>query len=92
MHFDSAGRGIGSFPASVSLCRLYCGNAGGQDTWQQILGSRYELTKVTLFRDAIQSACGFAQAATGPAPERAAAAISWSWTVLRWWSSCMTPL
>jgi uncharacterized protein len=37
-----------------------------QDTWQQILGSRYEPTKVTLFREAIQSACGFAQSATGP--------------------------
>jgi uncharacterized protein len=37
-----------------------------QETWQQILGSRYEQTKVTLFRDSIQSACGFAQSATGP--------------------------
>lgn len=37
-----------------------------QDTWGRILGSRYERTKVVLFRDQIQSACGFAQAATGP--------------------------
>jgi len=37
-----------------------------QDTWGQILGSRYERTKVVLFRDALESACGFAQAATGP--------------------------
>jgi hypothetical protein len=37
-----------------------------QETWQQLLGSRYEPTKVTLFRDSIQSACGFAQSATGP--------------------------
>ena len=37
-----------------------------QDTWAKILGSRYERTKVVLFRDQIQSACGFAQAATGP--------------------------
>jgi predicted metalloprotease len=37
-----------------------------QETWQQILGGRYEVTKVVLFRDQVQSACGFAQAATGP--------------------------
>ena len=37
-----------------------------QDTWRQLLGSRYEATKVVLFRDQIQSACGFAQSATGP--------------------------
>jgi hypothetical protein len=37
-----------------------------QSTWANVLGSRYETTKVTLFRDQIQSACGFAQAATGP--------------------------
>jgi predicted metalloprotease len=37
-----------------------------QDTWQQQLGSRYEQTRVVLFRDSIQSACGFAESATGP--------------------------
>jgi predicted metalloprotease len=37
-----------------------------QDMWAEKLGSRYRRTKVTLFRDSIQSACGFAQAATGP--------------------------
>jgi uncharacterized protein len=37
-----------------------------QDTWRELLGSRYEPTKVVLFRDSIQSACGFAQSATGP--------------------------
>ena len=37
-----------------------------QDTWAEILGSRYERTRVVLFRNAIESACGFAQAATGP--------------------------
>lgn len=37
-----------------------------QDTWAQILGSRYKRTHVVLFRDAIDSGCGFAQAATGP--------------------------
>ena len=40
--------------------------ADTQDTWQQLLGSRYEPTKARLFRDAIQSACGFAQSASGP--------------------------
>ena len=37
-----------------------------QDTWEGILGSRYRRTRVVLFRDAIESACGFAQSATGP--------------------------
>jgi uncharacterized protein len=37
-----------------------------QETWGHLLGSRYEPTKVVLFRDQIQSACGFAQSATGP--------------------------
>lgn len=37
-----------------------------QQTWAQILGARYEQTKVDLFRDQINSACGFAQSATGP--------------------------
>jgi predicted metalloprotease len=37
-----------------------------QDTWTQLLGSRYRRTKVTLFRDSIRSACGFAESATGP--------------------------
>jgi predicted metalloprotease len=37
-----------------------------QDLWQQQLGSRYQRTIVTLFRDAVESGCGFAQSATGP--------------------------
>jgi uncharacterized protein len=37
-----------------------------QATWQQLLGSRYQPTKARLFRDAIQSACGFAESASGP--------------------------
>ena len=37
-----------------------------QDTWSQQLGSRYQPTKAVLFRDSIQSACGFAESATGP--------------------------
>ena len=37
-----------------------------QDTWRQLLGGRYQDTTAVLFRDATQSTCGFAQAATGP--------------------------
>ena len=37
-----------------------------QNSWGNLLGGRYERTQVVLFRDAIDSACGFAQAATGP--------------------------
>ena len=37
-----------------------------QDTWQRLLGSRYEPTRVTVFRDLVQSACGTAESATGP--------------------------
>ena len=37
-----------------------------QDTWRELLGGRYQDTKAVLFRDAINSACGFAQSATGP--------------------------
>ena len=37
-----------------------------QDTWQNILPDRYQATRVVIFRDAINSACGMAQSATGP--------------------------
>jgi predicted metalloprotease len=37
-----------------------------QQTWTQALGGRYQQTKVTLFRDAIQSGCGYAGAVSGP--------------------------
>jgi predicted metalloprotease len=37
-----------------------------QSTWRKLLGGRYQDTRAVLFRDAIQSACGFAQSATGP--------------------------
>jgi uncharacterized protein len=37
-----------------------------QDTWQRKLGGRYQPTRAVIFRDAIESACGFAQSATGP--------------------------
>jgi predicted metalloprotease len=37
-----------------------------QRTWSELLGGRYQPTTAVLFRDGIQSACGFAQSATGP--------------------------
>ncbi len=37
-----------------------------QQVWQQLLGSRYQPTRVVLFRDAVQSGCGAAQSAVGP--------------------------
>jgi uncharacterized protein len=37
-----------------------------QQNWSSALGGRYQPTRARIFRDAIQSACGFAQSATGP--------------------------
>src|SRR5258708_1887799 len=37
-----------------------------QSMWGQTLGARYEPTRIVLFRDAIESACGSAESATGP--------------------------
>ena len=37
-----------------------------QNVWQQQLGSSYRPATLVLFRDAAQSACGFADSATGP--------------------------
>jgi len=37
-----------------------------QATWRDLLGNRYEETKVRPFRESFQSACGRAQSATGP--------------------------
>jgi len=40
-----------------------------QNTWKQVLpryGAQYRDAKLVLFRDAIDSGCGFAQSATGP--------------------------
>jgi predicted metalloprotease len=40
-----------------------------QNTWTQLLpkyGAQYQHAKLVLFRDAIDSGCGFAQSATGP--------------------------
>jgi predicted metalloprotease len=37
-----------------------------QETWTRILGGRYERARLVLFRDAVESACGLAESATGP--------------------------
>ncbi len=37
-----------------------------QEMWQAKLGGKYQATRAVVFRDAIQSACGSAQSATGP--------------------------
>jgi hypothetical protein len=37
-----------------------------QSTWDSILGGRYRHAKLVLYRDAIGSACGYAEAASGP--------------------------
>ena len=37
-----------------------------QDTWSSQLGGQYSRAKLVLFREAVDSACGFAQSATGP--------------------------
>jgi predicted metalloprotease len=37
-----------------------------QATWTTLLPGDYTATRVVLFRDAMESACGFAQSATGP--------------------------
>jgi len=37
-----------------------------QGMWQQLLGGRYQSTRVRLFRDVIQSGCGMAESASGP--------------------------
>jgi predicted metalloprotease len=37
-----------------------------QNVWDRLLRGRYQRTKVVLFRDAVQSACGAAESATGP--------------------------
>ncbi len=37
-----------------------------QATWRHTLGNRYRDAKLVLFRDAIQSACGYAEEASGP--------------------------
>ena len=62
-----AGGPVQSTPAeekSVDFVDAVAGDV--QATWSRILGSRYEPTRVVLFRDSLRSGCGIAQSATGP--------------------------
>ena len=63
----TGGGEVASSPAEENLKQMV-GHVtkDAQDMWSDVLGSRYQRTKVTLFRDSIESACGFAQSATGP--------------------------
>src|SRR4249919_3770391 len=66
---QSVGTGgeVASSPAEENLKQMVGSvTKDAQDMWSDMLGSRYQRIKVTLFRDSIQSACGFAQSATGP--------------------------
>lgn len=64
---DGAAPATTASPQEEKLVDFVDAVAGdAQDTWLGLLGPRYERTKVVLFRDAIESTCGFAQAATGP--------------------------
>jgi predicted metalloprotease len=63
---DTSGR-IETTPEEERMVDFVDAVAGDtQDAWQQLLGDRYERTRVVLFRDAIQSGCGGAESATGP--------------------------
>jgi uncharacterized protein len=63
----TSGRTVASSPEEEKLVDFVDAvMTDSQMTWQELLGDRYQPTKVRLFRDAIQSACGFAQSASGP--------------------------
>ena len=58
---------VDASPAEEKLVNMVDAVAGDvQQTWTQLLGDRYQPTKVVLFRDSIQSACGYAGAVSGP--------------------------
>jgi predicted metalloprotease len=65
-------RQVQSSPSEERLVDFVDTVAGDtQSTWEQLLGNRYQRTRVALFRNTIQSACGAAQSATGRVqPER----------------------
>ena len=62
----TSGRGTGSPSEERTVDMVDAVARDAQESWSRHLGGRYEPTKVVLFRDSIQSACGFAQSATGP--------------------------
>ena len=63
----SGSGGVKASPAEERMVDMVDAVArDAQQTWAENLGNRYQPTKVVLFRDAIQSACGYAGSATGP--------------------------
>src|SRR5829696_6501761 len=63
----SGTEGVKASPAEERMVDMVDAVArDAQNTWSEKLGGRYQATKVVLFRDTIQSACGYAGAATGP--------------------------
>ena len=59
--------GVNASPAEERMVDMVDAVArDAQETWRAKLGDRYQATRVVLFRDAIQSTCGYAGAATGP--------------------------
>ncbi len=66
-HGQPAGPPTATSPEEEQLVELVSAVLDdNQDTWQQLLGSRYQRAKLVLFTDAVESACGVAQSATGP--------------------------
>jgi uncharacterized protein len=64
---DTSGPPVQTSPQEERMVDFVDAVAGDtQNTWERLLGGRYERTQVVLFRDAMNSACGFAQSATGP--------------------------
>jgi uncharacterized protein len=60
-------RSAGSSPAEERLVEFVSFVLDdAQQTWGELLPGRYRNAKLVLFRDAVDSACGFAEAATGP--------------------------
>jgi len=63
----SENRPVSSTPEEQQMMQFVDAVMGDiQNSWQQRLGARYQQTKVVVFRDAVQSACGLSESATGP--------------------------
>ena len=64
---DGGSTPVNASPAEEELVQFVDFVVGdAQDTWTQILGPDYRRARLVLFRGAIQSGCGYAQAAMGP--------------------------
>ena len=64
---DSAGP-VNASPEEERLAYLVSASVEDiqDNTWMRVLPNEYRPLKLVLFRDAVNSACGFAEAATGP--------------------------